>query len=138
MLHFSRWKTLLIWLVAFAAVVVAAPNLLSVAQRASLPDWLRHDRVMLGLDLQGGSHIVLKVERSDIVKDRLEEAVANVRNALRGAGIRYTGLTGNDRTVSVRITDPAETQKAVDRLKSLTPLVSGSPILLRRRKRSIV
>ncbi|ABC90625.1 protein-export translocase protein [Rhizobium etli CFN 42] len=120
MLHFSRWKTLLIWLVAFAAVVIAAPNLLSEAQRASLPDWLRHDRVVLGLDLQGGSHIVLKVERSDIAKDRLEEAVANVRNALRGAGIRYTGLTGNDRTVSVRITDPAETQKAVDRLKSLT------------------
>ncbi|MDK4727922.1 protein translocase subunit SecDF [Rhizobium phaseoli] len=120
MLHFSRWKTLLIWLVAFAAVVIAAPNLLSEAQRASLPDWLRHDRVMLGLDLQGGSHIVLKVERSDIVKDRLEEAVANMRNALRGAGIRYTGLTGNDQTVSVRITDPAETPKAVDRLKSLT------------------
>ncbi|ULR46259.1 protein translocase subunit SecDF [Rhizobium sp. K102] len=120
MLHFSRWKTLLIWLVAFAAVVIAAPNLVSEAQRASLPDWLRNDRLMLGLDLQGGSHIVLKVERSDIVKGRLEEAVANVRTALRGAGIRYTGLTGNDQTVTVRITDPAETQKAVDRLKSLT------------------
>ncbi|HWT57286.1 MAG TPA: protein translocase subunit SecDF [Rhizobium sp.] len=120
MLHFSRWKTLLIWLAAFAAIVIAAPNLLSEAQRSSLPGWLRQDRVTLGLDLQGGSHIVLKVERSDIVKDRLEEAVANVRNTLRGAGIRYTGLTGNDQTVTVRITDPAETQKAVDLLKPLT------------------
>ena len=120
MLHFSRWKTLLIWLAAFAAIVLAAPNLLSEAQRSSLPGWLRQDRLTLGLDLQGGSHIVLKVERSDIVKDRLEEAVANVRNTLRGAGIRYTGLTGNDQTVTVRITDPAETQKAVDLLKPLT------------------
>ena len=120
MLHFSRWKTLLIWLVAFAAIVIAAPNLLSEAQRSSLPDWLRHDRVTLGLDLQGGSHIVLKLERSDIVKDRLEEVVADVRNALRGAGIRYTGLTGNDQTVTVRITDAAQTQAAVDFLKPLT------------------
>ncbi|PDT29911.1 protein translocase subunit SecDF [Rhizobium sp. L9] len=120
MLHFSRLKTLLIWLVAFAAVVVAAPNLLSEAQRSSLPGWWQNDRVTLGLDLQGGSHIVLKVERSDIVKDRLEETVANVRKALRGAGIRYTGLTGNGQTVTVRITDPAETKKAVDLLKPLT------------------
>lgn len=32
MLHFSRWKTLLIWLAAFAAIVIAAPNLLTEAQ----------------------------------------------------------------------------------------------------------
>ncbi|TLX12191.1 protein translocase subunit SecDF [Rhizobium sp. MHM7A] len=120
MLHFSRWKTLLIWLVALAAIIIAAPNLLGEAQRSSLPGWLRNSRVTLGLDLQGGSHIVLKVERSDIVKDRLEEAVAKVRNALRGAGIRYTGLTGNGQTVTVRVTDLAETQKAVDLLKPLT------------------
>ncbi|PDS43272.1 protein translocase subunit SecDF [Rhizobium anhuiense] len=134
MLHFSRWKTLLIWLVAFAAIVIAAPNLLTEAQRSSLPDWLRHDRMTLGLDLQGGSHIVLKVERSDIVKDRLEQAVANVRNALRGAGIRYTGLTGNDQTVTVRITDPAQTQAAVDLLKPLTTAAgrSGPEIALQQ------
>ncbi|MBX5092685.1 protein translocase subunit SecDF [Rhizobium lentis] len=130
MLHFSRWKTLLIWLVAFAAVVVAAPNLLSEAQRSSLPAWLRNDRVTLGLDLQGGSHIVLKAERSHIVKDRLEEAVANVRNALRGAGIRYTGLTGHGQTVTVRITDPAETQEAVDLLKPLTTAGGQSGLTL--------
>ncbi|MBX5125065.1 protein translocase subunit SecDF [Rhizobium lentis] len=132
MLHFSRWKTLLIWLVAFAAVVVVAPNLLSEAQRSSLPDWLRNDHMTLGLDLQGGSHIVLKVERSDIVKDRLEEAVANVRNALRGAGIRYTGLTGNGQTVTVRITDPAETQKAVDLLKPTTTAGGQSELALQQ------
>ncbi|NEJ71064.1 protein translocase subunit SecDF [Rhizobium phaseoli] len=134
MLHFSRWKTLLIWLAAFAAIVIAAPNLLSEQQRSSLSPWLRHDRVTLGLDLQGGSHIVLKVERSDVVKDRLEEAVANVRNALRGAGIRYTGLTGNDQTVTVRITDPAETQKAVDLLKPLTAAAGslGPEVALRQ------
>jgi SecD/SecF fusion protein len=118
--HFSRLKTLLIWLVAIAAFIVAAPNLLSQAQLSSLPSWLRQDRVTLGLDLQGGSHIVLRLERSDIIRDRLEATVASVRDALRRAGIRYTGLTGTAQTVTVKVTDAAQLQAAADLLKSLT------------------
>ena len=118
--HFSRLKTLLIWLVAIVAVIVAAPNLLSQAQLSSLPSWIRQDRVTLGLDLQGGSHIVLRLERSDIIRDRLEATVASVRDALRRAGIRYTGLTGTAQTVTVKVTDTAQLQAAADLLKSLT------------------
>ncbi len=120
MIHFSRLKTLLIWLVAVAAIVIAAPNLLSQAQLASLPSWIRQDRVTLGLDLQGGSHIVLRLERSDIIKDRLEATVAGVRDKLRGAGIRYTGLAGNGQTVTVKVTDAAQLPAAADLLKSMT------------------
>lgn len=118
--HFSRFKTLLIWLVAIAAIVVAAPNLLSQAQLSSLPGWVRQDRITLGLDLQGGSYIVFRLERSDIIRDRLEKTVAGVRDKLRGAGIRYTGLTGTGQTVTVKVTDPAQLQAAADLLKSLT------------------
>ncbi|QWW69288.1 protein translocase subunit SecDF [Rhizobium sp. WYJ-E13] len=118
--HFSRLKTLLIWLVAIAAIVVAAPNLLSQAQLSSLPGWVRQDRITLGLDLQGGSYIVFRLERSDIIRDRLEKTVAGVRDKLRGAGIRYTGLTGTGQTVTVKVTDPAQLQAAADLLKSLT------------------
>lgn len=118
--HFSRLKTLLIWLAAIAAIVVAAPNLLSRAQLSSLPGWVRQDRITLGLDLQGGSHIVFRLERSDIIRDRLEKTVAGVRDKLRGAGIRYTGLTGTGQTVTVKVTDPAQFQAAADLLKSLT------------------
>ena len=118
--RFSRLKTLLIWLVAIAAIVIAALNLLSQAQLSSLPSWIRQDRVTLGLDLQGGSHIVLRLERSDIIRDRLEATVASVREKLRGAGIRYTGLAGTAQTVTVKVTDMAQLQTAVDLLKSLT------------------
>lgn len=118
--HFSRLKTLLIWLVAIAAFIVAAPNLLSQAQLSSLPSWIRQDRVTLGLDLQGGSHIVLRLERSDIIRDRLEATVASVRDTLRRASIRYTGLTGTAQTVTVKVTDTAQLQAATDLLKSLT------------------
>ncbi|MBB3591454.1 SecD/SecF fusion protein [Rhizobium sp. BK529] len=124
--HFSRLKTLLIWLIAIAAIVVAAPNLLSPAQPSSLPAWLRHDRVTLGLDLQGGSRVVLRLERSDIIRNRLEATVASVRDKLRGADIRYTGLTGTAQTVTVKVTDTAQLQTAADLLK---PLASANILL---------
>ncbi len=63
MLYFSRWKTTLIWLAVLAGVVFAAPNLLDRQQAESLPDWLPSEQLTLGLDLQGGSYMLLQVER---------------------------------------------------------------------------
>jgi preprotein translocase subunit SecD len=71
MLYFSRWKTTLIWLAVLASVVFAFPNLLSQQQADSLPDWAPSKKITLGLDLQGGSYMLLQVERQDIIKDRL-------------------------------------------------------------------
>ncbi|MEX2693719.1 protein translocase subunit SecDF [Rhizobium mongolense] len=124
MLHLSRWKTVLIWLIVFVAALGAAPNLFT---DVSLPGWMPHKRVALGLDLQGGSYIVLKAERSDIVRKRLENTVASVRGRLREAGIRYTGLAGNGQTIQVRITDPNQIDRAVSVLTPLTAAATGAP-----------
>ncbi|TCU20832.1 protein translocase subunit secF /protein translocase subunit secD [Rhizobium azibense] len=124
MLHFSRWKTVLIWLIVLVAALGAAPNLFT---DVSLPGWMPQKRVALGLDLQGGSHIVLKAERSDIVRKRLENTVASVRARLREAGIRYTGLAGNGQTIQVRITDPSQIERAVSVLRPLTVPEAGAP-----------
>src|SRR5262245_47461323 len=110
MLHVSRWKTVLIWFAVLLSVFFAAPNLLSDRQLAALPAWFPHKTVALGLDLQGGSHIMLKLERDDIVKERLEAIVADIAARLRGAKIRYTGLTGVGQKVTVTVTDPAQVQ----------------------------
>ncbi len=119
MLHFSRWKTALIWFVVLVAALFAAPNLLTDKQLQALPGWLPHHRLALGSDLRGGSHLLFAVERADIAQQRLENTVASVRAKLREAKIRYTGLVGNDRTVTVKITDPGQVQPAMDALKDL-------------------
>ncbi|WP_431322124.1 protein translocase subunit SecDF [Rhizobium sp. YTU87027] len=120
MRRFSRLKAVLIWLLVVAAVIVAAPNLLSEGQRSKLPFWLAHSRVVPGPDVQGGSHLLLQIERADVVKDRLERTVADVRGKLREANIRYTGLTGNDQDVTVKITDAGQVDAAVKALNALT------------------
>jgi SecD/SecF fusion protein len=127
MLYFSRWKTLLIWCVIAISAVVAAPNFVSTEQLARLPAWFPAKKVTLGLDLQGGSHIMLKIERADIVKERLETIVGDVRNVLRQANVRYTGLTGTGQQIQVRITDVAQLAAARTALQSLLqPVSSGT------------
>jgi SecD/SecF fusion protein len=124
MLYFSRWKTFFIWFTVLVSVLVALPNLLSDEQLGALPSWMPGKKVTLGLDLQGGSHIMLKIEKADIVKERLETTVGDIRAALRDAGIRYTGLSGVGQQVQVRITDADKVEAAKEALSSLTAPVS--------------
>jgi SecD/SecF fusion protein len=123
MLHVSWWTTVLIWFAVLLSVLLAAPNLLTQSQLSSLPDWLARTRVPLGLDLQGGSYVMFKIERDDVVRDRLEVEVDDIATRLRTANIRYTGLTGTGQKIQLRLVDPAQTQAAVDALK---PVVAGN------------
>ena len=124
MLYFSRWKTILIWLVVAVSVLVALPNAFSDEELASFPGWLPAKKVTLGLDLQGGSHIMLKLERDDIVKERLQTTLDDVRNYLRTAGVRYTGLSGTGQSAQVRITDAAQIEAARTALQPILEPVS--------------
>ncbi|HRP79529.1 MAG TPA: protein translocase subunit SecDF [Aquamicrobium sp.] len=125
MLHFSRWKTISIWLVVFLAVIVSAPNMLSQSPLASLPDWLPKRQMTLGLDLQGGSHILLQIDRNDLINDRLEGTRDDIRTALREARIGYTGLSGSGHNVQVRIRDAEQIEAAKAALAGLTQPVSS-------------
>ncbi len=125
MLYFSRWKTISIWLVVFVAIIVSAPNLLSQSTLASLPNWLPKRQMTLGLDLQGGSHILLQIDRNDLISDRLESARGDIRTALRDASIGYTGLSGTGHNVQVRIRDADQVAAAKTALASLTQPVSS-------------
>jgi SecD/SecF fusion protein len=83
MLYFSTWKTVLIWLVVGIGALVAAPNLYTQNFRDSLPGFLPSRPMTLGLDLQGGSHLLLQVDRASLVKDRLATLRDDARNLLR-------------------------------------------------------
>ena len=125
MLQFSRWKTTFILLAVLFSTIIASANLFTDKQLEGAPSWYRDNKVTLGLDLQGGSHIMLKIERSDIVKERLEAIVSDVRTTLRDANIRYSGLNGAGQQVQVRISDPAQLEAAKTALRDLTAPVSA-------------
>ncbi|MBX3530766.1 MAG: protein translocase subunit SecDF [Rhizobiaceae bacterium] len=125
MLYFSRWKTISIWLVVLIGIIAAAPNVLSQATLNSLPNWMPKSPMTLGLDLQGGSHILLQIDQQDLINDRLEVVRDDIRTLLRDARIGYTGLTGSGQTVQVRIRDAEQVAAARTALASLTQPVSS-------------
>src|SRR5690606_13948593 len=126
MLYFSRWKTIGVWAVVLLGFLFAAPNLFPQSVLARMPDWLPKKQMTLGLDLQGGSHSLLKVEQDDLIKERLNTIRDEIRTLLRDAKIGYTGLSGSGRVVQVRIRDADQIVAAKEALKSLTaPVATG-------------
>ena len=112
MLHFSRLKTTAILLTIAVGLLFALPNVLPQSALAHLPSWLASSRVTLGLDLQGGSHILLEVDGSALRKERTEQVRDEIRRVLRDQKIGYSNLAVRDTSVSLRLRDPADTQKA--------------------------
>jgi len=121
MLYFAKWKILLIIAVSLAGMAYTVPNFLDRSVADSLPDWLPHQQINLGLDLQGGSHLLLEVDTNAVVQERLESLVEAARAELRKGRIGYTGGLGvtNGKKVVVRVRKPEELELAVSAIKGL-------------------
>ncbi|WP_181703575.1 protein translocase subunit SecD [Chthonobacter albigriseus] len=125
------------WLVATYVVIVALgiltalPNILSQSTLDSLPSWLPRDKVSLGLDLRGGSHLVLEVDGADLARERLQTLTQDARRALRDAGIADTTIRRSDSGLVVRLGNPADRAAALTALNGLATTVgiSGTPDL---------
>ena len=102
MLYFTRWKAAAIILTALVVCLCAVPNFLPASMVDAWPKWSQR-HVVLGLDLQGGSHILLEVDTKTVRKDMLEALRDDVRRVLRDARIGYTGLVVRGNSVEVRI-----------------------------------
>ena len=124
MLYFTRWKAAAIVLTAFVVCLFAVPNFLPEKMVASWPKWAQR-HVVLGLDLQGGSHILLEVDSKAVRKEKLEGLRDDVRRVLREARVGYTGLVVRGDSVEVRIRDNASVETARTKLNELSQPLGG-------------
>ncbi|MEH6834614.1 MULTISPECIES: protein translocase subunit SecD [Falsihalocynthiibacter] len=90
------WVVMTYAVLLLLAVVTALPNFLSKDIRDTLPPWATSQTVSLGLDLQGGAHLLLAINRADLATARLEELrqilVSEMRTLnLNPATIRVNG-----------------------------------------------
>jgi preprotein translocase subunit SecD len=124
MLYFTRWKALAIVLTALIVCLCAVPNFFPEATVKTWPKWAQR-HLVLGLDLQGGSHILLEVDSNSVKKDKLEQVRDDVRRALREAKIGYTGLAVRNDNVEVRISKETDVQNALTKLRELSQPLGG-------------
>ena len=123
MLYFTRWKALAIILTALVVCLCAVPNFFSEATVKSWPAWAQR-RLVLGLDLQGGSHILLEVDANAVKKDKLDQVRDDVRRTLREAKIGYTGLAVRADSAEVRVKE-TDVQNALAKLRELSQPLGG-------------
>ncbi len=124
MLDFPRWKVLAIVGTVIAGLLIALPSLVPPAWTSGLPAWMQ-PRVNLGLDLAGGSHIMLEADVNDVRTQRLDNMERSIRAAMRGeAGaaddieIGAVSRTGN--SVSFLVRDTTKIDAVRERLNPLT------------------
>jgi len=126
MLYFPRWKAALILLVVLAGFVATIPNFFSAETVASWPSFLPKRQIVLGLDLRGGAHLLLEVNRESLVADRVKTLEGDIRQSLRDQRIGYRSLAARGESVSFTLREPADAPKALEALNTLTaPITSG-------------
>jgi SecD/SecF fusion protein len=117
-MHISRLR-LAIYLVAILfGILTALPNVLPPRVLAAIPDFLPKDKVTLGLDLRGGSHLVLEVDSSGLVREHIQGLLGQARQQLRREKIPMS-LRRTDTAVYVTLNNVADSNRALPLLRQL-------------------
>ena len=120
MLYFGRVKTALIFGVCVLGALLCLPNLLP--RPAS---WMPWRQVHLGLDLRGGSYLLLQVDMAAVRKERLDAMLDNARQALAGKYRSLAEPPGENR-LTVALRDPAQAPAALASLRTLSTTADGA------------
>ncbi|MET0638899.1 MAG: protein translocase subunit SecD [Hyphomicrobium sp.] len=126
MLQFTRTKIFLILLTCLAGLLVALPNLFSKETVASWPWFVPHKQLTLGLDLQGGAHLLLAMDQDEIKKDWLNNLRDESRKVLRDAKIGFTGIGAQGSQLVVKLAKPEERDKAIKALDKTRQTVGAA------------
>jgi preprotein translocase subunit SecD len=122
MLDFPRWKIWLVSIVVAAGVLLSIPSLIAGSPLSgNWPKWLPQYKISLGLDLAGGSHLLLEADAQDAQKQRLQAMEDSVATELRREPrIDIGDISTAGGRLSFLVRDPTKVDAAVERMRNLT------------------
>lgn len=112
--------------VILVALLFALPNVLPASVLERWPDALPNKPVALGLDLRGGSHLVLEVDGSELRRERSRTLADEARRMLREADTPWRSVETSERGVVVLLRSAAQQQRALDVLAALSSPVGAA------------
>jgi preprotein translocase subunit SecD len=125
MLDFPRWKVWSISLVILIGIVFAIPSMLPTDLKARYPKWLPSATINLGLDLAGGSQLLLEADQVDAAKQRLQAMEDQVTTELRrDPRVEIGDISTAGGRLSFLVRDPTQVDTAVERLRAITQPVA--------------
>jgi preprotein translocase subunit SecD len=121
MLDFPRWKVFSISLVILLGILFAVPSTLPADLKAKYPTWLPSATINLGLDLAGGSQLLLEADQTDFAKNRFqkmeEQVITEIRRSPR---VEIGDISTQGGRLSFMVRDPSQLDTAVERLRAIT------------------
>ncbi len=127
MLQVARWRIILVAVVTAMGIAFAFPNFVPERLRNSIPDFLPSQGINLGLDLRGGSQLLLEVDIDSLRAQQLDNVADQMAAALRDADpqIRFTGRGVVGDTARIRLIDPTQMERARTALRAIAVSPTG-------------
>ncbi|HYG47592.1 MAG TPA: protein translocase subunit SecD [Allosphingosinicella sp.] len=127
MLDFPRWKMWAVSLLCLVGIAMAIPSFVPEAQVAKWPAFVPSAQINLGLDLAGGSHLLLQADTSDVAKQRIDQMEEIMRGELRRASppIEFGDMSTAGGRLSFLVRNPAQVDAAVELARNQTQPVGG-------------
>ncbi len=125
MLDFPRWRIWMLHALIAVSFLLAIPSFLPKTTLEQMPSWIAKPTISLGLDLAGGSHILLEADQAQLERDRLESLEDSVRNAMSRAEpkVDIDTVTRTDGALSFLVTEANKIDAA---RKALEPIVANN------------
>lgn len=117
MLNFSKWKIFFVIGICSLSLYFVIPNFYGKSEVSALPSYLPKKQFNLGLDLQGGSHLLLEVGLNDVLKEKSENLVDEIRSIMRKDKIKYYQLGSKVRGATVSLRNEEDFKLAKSKLK---------------------
>jgi len=125
MLYFSKFKSISILLICLLGIIFAFPNLLSTSTLNALPKIIPHKQINLGLDLRGGSHLLVEVQSSVRATERMDDLYDEIRIELRRNKILLSDISQSNNQLKITLSDDGFKGDLLDIIESLSQNVRG-------------
>lgn len=119
MFGYSKVKSWVVIITLTVGVIFALPNFLPASVYESVPkgmqSWFKP--VTLGLDLQGGSYLLMEVDTNDLVKEKLNSLADLTRSALREERVRFSGLKVANGAMTLKVLNASDLNKVRETIR---------------------
>jgi protein-export membrane protein SecD len=134
MLHVSLFTRILVGLILLGGILISLPNALPESARARLPAWWAGEAVSLGLDLQGGSYLLLEVQLDQVQKDKVDALMGDIRRGLHKVHIPIDDIKVGADNVSFKVVGHDRFDEAKGVIDGLNPSASSGVISIGARQ----
>ena len=125
MLYFSKFKSTLIILVALFGLIVSMPNFFNQESVEKWPVLFPSNKINLGLDLAGGSHLLIEVDVPVVISERIETIYNDLRILLRKERVSIEEITKGDDYIFISLSESQSKEKLVSAVDDLSQPILG-------------